>query len=295
MRSPLSTLEVVRPRDLAHALSTLHEAGDRARCVPMAGGTDLFVYLNAGAQAGTRFLDLWGLAELRGIRVLADRAVLGALTTFRDIRTHAGLQKRLPALVAAAREIGAWQIQNRATIAGNIANASPAGDSLPVLLAHDAVVHVRSTRGERAIAFGALYRGYRDLALEADELITSVSVPFAPPRATAFFRKVGTRRAQSISKVVFAGVLRVGRDGRVDHARLALGSVAPVTLRARHAEALLMGAAPTRGLAARARVALERDIAPIDDVRSDREYRLVVAGNVLEQFLRTAHAGFAAD
>src|SRR5439155_22873638 len=128
-------------------------------------------------------------------------------------------------------EVGAWQIQNRATLAGNIANASPAGDSLPVLLAHDAVVHVASVRGARAIAFGELYTGYRALAMAPDELITAIDVPFAPARARPFFRKVGTRRAQSISKVVFCGLLRCGRRGRIDHARLAYGSVAPVTLR----------------------------------------------------------------
>jgi CO/xanthine dehydrogenase FAD-binding subunit len=293
VRTALSTLEVVRPRDLSHALDSLHAEGGRARLVPMAGGTDLFVYLNAGTPTGARFLDLWGLRELRGLRVRDDHAEIGALVTFRDLRDHPGIRRHLPALAAAAAEVGAWQIQNRATIGGNVANASPAGDSLPVLLAHEALVRVRSARGERAVPFTALYRGYRDLALEPDELITRFDVPFAPPRTAAFFRKVGTRRAQSISKVVMAGMLRLSRSRRVDVARLAYGSVAPVPLRARHAEALLMGGLPSRGLAARARGALERDIAPIDDVRSERDYRLAVAGNLLEQFLRSADPAFA--
>jgi CO/xanthine dehydrogenase FAD-binding subunit len=286
MRSALSQLEVIRPRSLAHALASLHTA-DGERPIPLAGGTDLFVYLNAGTQRGRRFLDLWSLRELRGIRMGRTHATLGALTTFREIREHPGLRRRFPALVAAASEVGAAQIQNRATIGGNIANASPAGDSLPVLLAHDAVVLARSVRGERAIAFDRLYRGYRDLALEPDELIAAVRLPYAPRGAFAFFRKVGTRRAQSISKVVFSGLLHAARDGSIDLARLAWGSVAPVTLRAIEAERALLGQRPAAAVEA-ACAALERDLSPIDDIRSERAYRIAVAGNVLAQFLRAA-------
>src|SRR5260221_1800143 len=165
----------------------------------MAGGTDLFVYLNAGTPPGARYLDLGGLRELRSIRAGARGFVIGALATFRQLRDHARLGRRLPSLVAAAAEVGAWQIQNRATLAGNVANASPAGDSLPVLLAHDATVHVRSVAGTREIPFSELYTGYRKLALQPNELITAVSLPSPPSRGRAFFRKVGTRAAQSIS------------------------------------------------------------------------------------------------
>ena len=288
MRSAVTTLSLVRPRSLNHALEAMNAAGGEAskQLIPFAGGTDLYVALNAGTPPGSRYVDLWGLRELRGIRVGRAGVTLGALTTFREIRDHAVLGKKLPSLVAAASEVGAWQIQNRATIGGNIANASPAGDSLPVLMAHDAMVHVRSVRGGRAIPFADLYTGYRALAMEPDELITSVEVPFAPAGARAFFRKVGTRRAQSISKVVCAGVLKLDRKGNATHARFALGSVAPVTLRARRAEEALMGIQASAAALAAARAALERDIAPIDDIRSTRDYRIAVAGNVLEQFLR---------
>jgi CO/xanthine dehydrogenase FAD-binding subunit len=293
VKSALSELVVVRPRSLDHALRALHESLADGRLTPLAGGTDLFVYLNAGTCPDRRFLDLAPLRELAGIRVGRDGVTIGSSTTFRAIRDHLVLGRRWPALVAAAAEVGAWQIQNRATIGGNIANASPAGDSLPVLLAHDAVVHARSVRGERAVPFGALYTGYRKLALEPDELITAVEIPPAPAGTVPFFRKIGTRRAQSISKVVFCGLLRLGRDGRADHARLAYGSVAPTPVRARHAEAALLGQGPSRAVAERARQALERDVVPIDDIRSTREYRVAVAGNVLEQFLRTADPRFA--
>jgi len=293
MRTALSTLTVARPRDLAHALALMSVGDGAVPPTPLAGGTDLLVYLNAGTYTGPGFLDLWGLRELRGVRARKLGMTIGALTTFSEIREHAALRRRFPALTAAAAEVGGRQIQNRATVAGNIANASPAGDSLPALMALDAVVQARSVRGERGIPLGALYRGYRDLALSPDELITAVAIPFAPPRSVQFFRKVGTRRAQSISKVVMAGVLRLGRDGRVDHVRLAWGSVAPVTLLAGRAEEALLGAKPSRATAAQARAALMRDIAPIDDIRSDHDYRLAVAGNVLEQFLRAADPRFA--
>lgn len=288
MKAALSTLEVVRPKSLDHALRAMGESG--ARLVPIAGGTDLFVYLNAGTFAERRFLDLAPLRELRGVRVGEKGARLGALTTFREIREHEALRRSWPALAAAAAEVGAWQIQNRATIAGNIANASPAGDSLPALLAYDARVTVRSSRGERDIPFERLYRGYRDLDLGHDELIVAVSLPAPPARALSFFRKVGTRRAQSISKVVLAGVIARDRAGAVSHVRIALGSVAPVTLRAREAEQALLGGPLTAERIGHAVEALGRDIAPIDDIRSSREYRIQVGGNILGQFLGVAAA-----
>jgi len=293
MKAALSQLEVVRPRDLAHAVSLLHESAGAERLTPLAGGTDLFVYLNAGTLTDRRYLDLSPLSELRAIRPAKGGVRIGALATFDAIARHAACA-RWPMLPQAARVIGAAQIQNRATLGGNVANASPAGDSLPVLLAYDAVVHAASVRGEREIAFGKLYTGYRRLALEPDELIVAVTLPDRPGRARELFRKVGTRAAQSISKVVFAGALRVDRGGVVDHVRLAWGSVAPVTLRSSAAESALLGARPSPDAAAAVREALARDIAPIDDIRSDAAYRLAVAQAVLAQFLRLAHADFRA-
>ena len=295
MKTAISALSVERPRDLKAALRILATAPQGHRPTPLAGGTDLFVYLNAGTLAGTRFLDLGGLPELRGIRVGRDGSLtIGALETWTDVQRHAHVQRAFPSLAAAAREVGAEQIQNRGTIGGNIANASPAGDSLPVLLAYDAMVRVTSSQGERSIAFAELYTGYRQLAIRPDELITAVVLPLPPPRARHFFRKVGTRVAQSISKVVFASVVRVGRKG-VDHARLAWGSVAATTIRSGGAEQALQGAMPTLAAAERARAALMAELHPIDDIRSEGAYRLDVAGNVLMQALRATHAGFARD
>jgi CO/xanthine dehydrogenase FAD-binding subunit len=292
VRAPVSQLEVLRPRDLDEALESLHDSLATERATPLAGGTDLFVYLNAGTHAGRRFLDLSLLRELRGIREGDDGVRIGASVTFTEIREHPLIRRRFPSLAAAAAEIGALQIQNRATLAGNIANASPAGDSLPVLLAHDAVVRVRSVRDTRLIRFENLYRGYRDLETAPDELIVDVVLLAPPPRTFTMFRKVGTRRAQSISKVVFAGAIHLDREGAVDHVRLAFGSMAPTTVRAYEAEQVLLGRRPSAGAADAAREALGRDITPIDDIRSDAGYRMDVAGNVVGQFLRAAAPGF---
>jgi len=291
MRSALAPLEIARPKTLAEALAEVDPAGKNGAShpvVPIAGGTDLYVYLNAGTLEARSFVDLWGVRELRGIRAMGAAIRLGATTTMSQIREHPVLARRYPALAAAAAEVGGRQIQNRATIAGNIANASPAGDSLPALLAYDAIVQTRSARGGRTLPFESFYRGYRQLALAPGELIVAVDLPAPAARATHFFRKVGTRRAQSISKVVFAGLLRLDRAGLVEQVRLAYGSMAPVPLRARAAEEALLDEKLTAPALARAVAALERDLSPIDDIRSDREYRRVVAGNLLEQFLRIA-------
>jgi len=288
VRAALGELAIARPKTLAEALAEVDPKAHSTPAVPIAGGTDLYVYLNAGTLEAPRFVDLWGLRELRGIRESGEALRLGATTTMSQIREHPLLARRYPALVQAAAEVGGRQIQNRATIAGNIANASPAGDSLPALLAYDAIVQAKSARGGRTLPFESFYQGYRKLALAPGELIVAVDLPPPAARATHFFRKVGTRRAQSISKVVFAGLLRLDRAGLVEQVRLAYGSMAPVPLRARAAEEALLDEKLNAPTVARARAALERDLSPIDDIRSDREYRRQVAGNLLEQFLRLA-------
>lgn len=274
MRTALSALAVVRPRSLAHALRLLR---DEPSLVPMAGCTDLFVALNAGDAPGGRFLDLWSLDALRGVGVSGDRLRIGALATWSTIARSPAVMRRLPMLVAAAREIGAIQIQNRGTIGGNVANGSPAGDSLPVLAAAEAIIELRSAAGIRQVPFATYYTGYRTSVRRPDELITAVEVPRVD--GAQWFRKVGTRAAQAISKVVCAAV-------RGDRPAIAFGSVAPTVVRARRTEeALAAGAA-----IAVARRLLQDEIHPIDDLRSTAEYRRRVAGNLLEQFWRETTA-----
>ncbi len=268
MRTAISTLELIEPRSLTDALQRLRDEGP---LVPLAGGTDIYVSLNAGVPPGRRFLNLWPLDELRGIAVRGDILSIGALTTFTEIARSPDVVERLPMLVAAAAEIGAVQIQNRGTIGGNVANASPAGDSLPALAAADAVVVLESAAGRRRIPLVGFYTAYRQTVRRPDELLVAIEIPAVAGRQ--WFRKVGTRAAQAISKVVMAGV-------RGPKPRVALGSVAPTVVRATRTEALLAAGAPID----EARSALMADISPIDDLRSTAVYRRRVAGNLLAAF-----------
>jgi CO/xanthine dehydrogenase FAD-binding subunit len=269
MASGLSRLQLEEPRTLDEALRRMHES--EGPLVPLAGCTDLYVGFHFGTETGRRFLDLSRLRELRGVRLRGDTLVLGATTTYSDLIASPLVRRRLPMLVAAAREVGGPQIQNRGTIGGNVANASPAGDTLPVLAAAEVTVVLRSVRGERRVPFTAFYTGYRQTVREPDELIVALEVP--PVAGRQWFRKVGTRAAQAISKVVMAAV-------RAERPRIVLGSVAPTVLRVpRTEDALSQG-----GSLAEAQAILVDEIRPIDDVRSTAVYRRRVAANLLAQF-----------
>jgi CO/xanthine dehydrogenase FAD-binding subunit len=256
---------------------------------PIAGGTDVMVRITGEiGEPPARLLDLWRLDELRGIASDGEAITLGALTTYTDIRRSAACREHLPALVDAAATIGAAQIQNRGTLGGNIANASPAGDTLPVLLALDAEIVVGGPRGERTIPAADFWVAYRRTALAPDELILRVRIPVAGGRE-ARFRKIGTRRAQAISKVVMALAWResdVGSSRTWSDVRLALGSVADRPIRVLETEAVLEGAAPTPETADEAAAALASEISPIDDVRSTADYRRAVAARVLHRLIR---------
>src|SRR5918993_3720285 len=200
---------VTSPRALADAYEML--AAGPAR--PIAGGTDLMVALTGElGEPPERILDLWALDELRGIGLDGETISIGALTTYTEVRRSDLCREHLPVLVEAAATIGAAQIQNRGTLGGNIVNASPAGDTLPVLLAADASFVVGSARGERTVDATDFWPAYRQTALAPDELLLRIRIPIVAGRELRF-RKVGTRRAQSISKVVVALGWRDGAAG----------------------------------------------------------------------------------
>lgn len=281
MRGQPSTCEVHTPSNLAEALAFHAEHPDWK---PLAGGTDLMVPFAAGRLAQTRFLNLWGLAELCGIEVAAEAVTFGALTTYRELAGHPVVQAELPNLVKSALATGALAIQGRGTLGGNLANGSPAADTPPSLLAYGAEVELRSANGARWVDYAGFQSGYRTSVMGPGELIARIRVPRLAC-GYHYFRKVGTRRAQAIAKVSLAGWARA-EQGRIAELRLGLGSVAPFPLRARQAEAALLGAELTALPLAEAQEALQRDLAPIDDLRSTARYRRKVAENLLEEMLQ---------
>ena len=255
---------------------------------PLAGGTDLMVQITGElGEPPARIIDIWGLDELRGIGVEGDALVIGALTTYTELRRSPVVAEFVPALAEAAATIGAAQIQNRGTIGGNVVNASPAGDTLPVLLALGATFVLGSASGEREVVADDFWPAYRTTARRDDELLLRVRLPLAADGQVRF-RKVGTRRAQAISKVVMALAWRANGTGGPawTDVRLALGSVAATTVRARATEAVLEDARPTRETADAAVAALTSELEPIDDVRSTADYRRLVAGRVLHRLVR---------
>lgn len=274
---------VQSPSTLAEAYALLSEPGRAIKVI--AGGTDLMVLMNAHMLDAAEFLDIWRVDELRGITDEGGALRVGALTTYTQLIRSELIQRHVPVLVAASRTIGAIQIQNRGTIGGNIVNASPAGDSLPVLAAYDAEVEIGSARGTRLVAFNEFYAGYRRTMLQTDELVLAVRIPKLKEGERDFFWKVGTRRAQAISKTVLAAWARMSGE-TIETISIGVGSVAPTVIRARETERLLTGAALTAALIEEARRTIAQEIAPITDLRSTEHYRRTVTGNVLVKFLR---------
>ena len=282
MRSYVPGYQLRVPANLEEALALLAESGQPWR--PFAGGTDLMVLLEAGKLPHTRYVSLWGLDALNGVIVSEDEIVMRALTTYAQIRAHDVLAAEFPLLGAAARETGGIATQNRGTLGGNIANASPAADTPPALLVYDASLDLVSVRGARRVPYAAFHTGYKTMDLAPDELIAAVRLPRRRAWTRQDYRKVGTRRAQAISKVCFAGALAVD-GGVVRDVRLAFGSVAPISMRALRAEDAIRGKRLDSSTVAAAEGALLRDIAPIDDVRSTARYRATVALNLMSRFL----------
>jgi len=282
MRAFLPAYDLRAPATLAEALALLASGSWR----PFAGGTDLMVLLESGRLPEAQYVGLWRIAELHGISVTDTTVTLGALTTYRDVLHHALLRAEFFLLCQAAAETGGVATQNRGTIGGNIANASPAADTPPALIVYDAELELVSARGTRTVTYDKFHLGYKRMDLAPDELIARIRLPRTTARSIQYYRKVGTRRAQAISKVCLALTADVDPATRtVYDIRIAVGSVAPTVIRAGHAEDALRGRTLDASSVAAAEAALATDIAPIDDIRSTARYRARVAAQLLSDAL----------
>jgi CO/xanthine dehydrogenase FAD-binding subunit len=283
VRGDAHAATVLCPRSPAEALRLVAAHED---ALPIAGGTDLMVAWNAGGLAGRTFLDLTPLREWSRIRKRGTQIEIGALATHTDVLGHPLVRRQLPLLAEACATVGGVQIQNRGTLGGNIANASPAGDTFPPLAVYEAAVVLASAGGRRVVPLVEFFTGAKRTCLAPGELLEAVRIPLpARPGARAMFRKVGTRAAQAISKTVAAGLLWLKRDGTVAELRFALGSMAPTVRRLRSAEAFVAGRRLTPSVVREAVALVASDVAPIDDVRSSAAYRLAVSRNLLRHFL----------
>lgn len=282
VRAFVPDYQLTTPASLADALALLK--AEPGVWKPFAGGTDLMVLLEAGKLAHRNYINIWGLKELRGIEATDTHVTVGALTTYTEVQADSILRREFPMLCQAASETGGLAIQNRGTLGGNIANASPAADTPPALLAYDAEIELVSTRGSRWLPYHGFHTGYKEMRIGADELLARIRLPRNTADFTHYYRKVGTRKAQAISKVCFAAVGRV-ESNRIEDTRIVVGSVAPVVVRCVQAEISLRGQQPDDQTIAAACDNLRREISPIDDIRSTANYRLQVAKHLLTDFL----------
>jgi CO/xanthine dehydrogenase FAD-binding subunit len=281
MRAYAPAYQLITPNSLKEVLALLSR--EPGAWKPFAGGTDLMVLLEAGKLPHRQYVNIWNLTELRGIEVLPEQVSIGALTTYTEIRAHPVLRQEFPMLCQAASETGGLAIQNRGTIGGNIVNASPAADSPPALLVYAAELELVSTNGSRRVPYQDFHTGYKQMLIRPDELLLRIRLPRTKDLFTHYYRKVGTRRAQAISKVCLAATART--NGRqLEDVRIAFGSVAPIPIRCVKTETALRGKLLDQ-LLHEGPAELAKEIAPIDDIRSTANYRLQVSLNLLEDFL----------
>jgi putative cofactor-binding repeat protein len=288
MRSNVSQYDLIAPGSLSSVLQFLSESP--AEFTPIAGGTEFMVALGAGRLGAKKLISLWGIKELRFIDVTPDTVTIGAGTTFTDLRKHPVIASDFTLLSQAASWTGSIANQNRGTLGGNCVNASPAADSPPALLVYDAVLTLVSASGSRSLSYGEFHLGYKKTALRLDELLHSITLKRNFTGYISYSRKVGTRNAQAISKVAIAALAKVN-DGVIEDMRLGAASLREIPVRLVATEASLLGRsispeslADTISLA---RTALAGECRPIDDIRSTAKYRAAVAGNLVEEFLRS--------
>jgi CO/xanthine dehydrogenase FAD-binding subunit len=283
LRANPANYELIAPGSLQEVL--ILYASEPGSWLPIAGGTDVMVLYAAGKLPARKLISIGSLGELRHIEVCSAEVRIGACCTYTDLRRHSVIANEFPLLARASAWTGGIANQNRGTLGGNIANASPAGDSLPALLVYDADLILVSARGERRIPYRTFHTGYKKTLLAPDELIHSICISRNSTGYISYAKKVGARNAQAISKVFLAAVARVS-NATIGYVRLAAGSVGPIPIRLTRTELALANQPIDNALLEAAGKIIGEEIQPIDDIRSTAEYRTVVLRNLLGEFLQ---------
>ena len=277
------TIDIRFPKTLAEAVRL--QADEKTRGKLLAGGTDLMVQWAAGVPTPERATSVWNLPELCAIEVFPDRIEIGAGVTHAFLVDAVQIHRHVPALIAAAATVGAKQIQARGTLGGNAANASPAGDTAPALLVTGGSVLLASLAGTREVPLNRFWVDYRKIDAHPDEIIVAFRLP-KKGKAQERFRKIGTRQAQAISKVMAASRIWVEK-GTIRAAAIALGSVAPTPVRLAEVEAFLAGKKLTPKLIDEAEALAQATVKPIADIRSTAEYRRWASGRLVRDALES--------
>ena len=282
--------EFYQPATLAEASRLVKENGAGGRF--LAGGTDLVIAMKEKGLLPRYVVDLKRLPGLSGIREEADGSIaIGALTTMYAVETSPLIRRKYPFLSQSAAEVGSIQIRNRATIGGNMANATPSADTAPALVALNATARISGLNGSRTVALEDFFKGPGQTVMSTEEILTEISIPRTAPELVGDYIKFSPRDMMDLAYVGVAVAFNLGSDRRCERVRIVLGAVAPTPLRARDAESLLEGQSLTEALAAQVGDAAARESRPISDVRSSAEYRRAMVAVMTKRAVLNAAAG----
>lgn len=279
-----------QPATLAEASRLLKENGPGGRF--LAGGTDLVIAMKEKGLLPKYIVDLKSVPGLSGIRENNDGTItIGALTTMYAIETSPVIKEKYPFLAQSAAEVGSIQIRNRATIGGNMANATPSADVAPSLIALNTTAKIANANGERTVAVEDFFRGPGQNVMNADEILTEITIPKTSPQLVGEYIKFSPRDMMDLAYIGVAVVYNLGSDKKCTGVRIVLGAVAPTPIRATNSEALLEGKVLTEELATQVGDEAARESKPISDVRSSADYRRAMVGVMTKRAILNAAVG----
>ncbi|MEM0020586.1 MAG: xanthine dehydrogenase family protein subunit M [Fervidicoccaceae archaeon] len=286
-----ASFEYHEPKTLDEALKLLNELGDAARI--LAGGTDLLVKMKSRSIEPKHIINIKRIEGLRYISEEGGLIKIGALTTWRDLERSQQIRQKLPALYDAVKSMGSVQVRSMATIAGNLCNASPAADSAPPLLVHEAKVIAVSLRGKRTIPIDQLFLSPGKTSLLPSEMLIEIDIPLPPYNSSSSFLKLA-RTSMDLAKASAAVYIKMNGDV-VEDAKIALGSVAPTPILAKKAAAELIGKKASEEVISKASSIVASEISPIDDIRSTAFYRRKVSPILVSDAIHMAISRLRGD